>query len=410
MNGRRSAIVIVDPVSSARHYGSEIRSKGLIGVALISVAKLSEGLRRLQDLSGFEVVVYAGSFELAVCRLAEYEICAVIPGSDLGLGLSDMLNYHYGLVGNPVISLKSRMCKLELKKTLEYKNVPATHSIEVSLKSIERSQDQNFNFPLVVKPSQGTGSKNVKVCKNLAELSLAISNIEGNHDFHVDGEVVALAEEYIEGIEYFVVTANLGKNENKIFLCFAKYEKIECSGNLSIYKNIMSLPLSGDNAQLAFSYACDVNEAIELDYGINDIELKIGPKGVLIIEQNGRLPGADVPRMIELCSGFNCYDFNLDIYLGKKFQHTATPRFNKHFCICCLISTAPGEVKSISGVELVSQLSSFNSMNLFVSTGQRVEVTRDFLSSWGMVYLVHENRELLAEHAELVHQLLRLNM
>ncbi|MFV3288683.1 hypothetical protein ACNFBR_08095 [Pseudomonas sp. NY11955] len=163
-----------------------------------------------------------------------------------------------------------------------------------------------------------------------------------------------------------------------------------------------------DLADRAFNYVEKVNEALGVWYGINDVELKISPDRVCIIEQNGRMPGALVPKMIEACTDINCYDLALDIYLGRISQPVHQVVFKKHFCICCLISNESGVVFNVEGVEEVRGLASFHMMNLYATAGEHVEMTSDFLSSWGVVYLVHENLEILKSDSEFVHEKLCL--
>jgi hypothetical protein len=45
-----------------------------------------------------------------------------------------------------------------------------------------------------------------------------------------------------------------------------------------------------------------------------------------------------------------------------------------------------------------------------VRRGEVIEATRDFLSTWGFVYLVHEDCDLLRRQAEIVHENLKLTL
>lgn len=403
------AVVVVDPISSGQYYGGEIQRSGYLSIALISVKKLSEAVRHLQKLNEFECIIYAEGVEEAVQALSRFNVRAVIPGSDIGTRLSDALGTRFGLISNRLESSPVRFNKRELKKQLLAKGVAATKSWGIRLEKLDTDPCPQFEYPLVVKPAQGTGSRNVKICRNYSDLYAAVQAVQRNKEAQTEEERCALVEQYLEGDEYFVVTANCGMSGYKRMLCFAIYEKLEVNGNPSIYKNIRSLPLDDKRGAVAFSYVSMVNDAIEFVWGVNDVELKLGSDGPLIIEQNGRLPGANVPRLIEVCSGVNCYSLSLDIYLGLPLGDTKSVAFSKHFCICCLICDVSGVVKDISGLDLVKSLESFYMMELYVSEGCFVEQTRDFLSSWGMVYLVHESRDVLTEDSESVHRFLKLN-
>lgn len=403
------AIVVIDPVSSGRRYGSEITKKGFRSIALTTRDRFPGMLHRLHSCEGFSESIKAYEFDEAVEKLSGLNIKAIIPGSDSALKMSDRLAQHFALVGNPMETRQARTNKFAMKRQLGLCGVPATQSTQMSLDQMLKGELLTLDFPAVVKPSQGTGSKNVKVCHSRGDVYKALAAIESANEGHVEEERGALIEEFIEGPEYFIATANFGKSKKKQILCFAEYEKISVGNNPSVYKNIRSLPPLSGKAIEAFAYISQVNEALEADFGINDVEFKINEKGHFIIEQNGRLPGANVPFLVEACTGLNCYSLNLDIFLGLATDDFRDVAYIKHFCICCLINTQPGEIKSISGLEAVSRLSSVHDINLLVKEGEYIQDTQDFLSTWGFVYLVHEDPQVLVEHSRVVHETLRLH-
>lgn len=407
MSTPRETVVVVDPISSGRRYGQDIRHKGYQALALVTRKQFPGRLHKLHGVDGFDEVVYVESLEQAKVSMAGREVNAVIPGSDSALRISDRLAAHLGLVGNPVHTCKARMNKLEMKRRLQHEGVPVMPAFRLSMDELAEGRDPGVAFPVVVKPIQGTGAKNVKVCESRSDMYKALAAIESDVEPGVQEEAHALVEAYVEGPEYFIVTANLGAAGRQI-LCFAEYEKIQIGAHPSVYRNIRSISPVSDQARQAFAYISQVNSAIEANIGINDIEFKINPSGHFIIEQNGRLPGANVPSLIELCTGLNCYDLNIDIYLGHAPLTLAIPHYDKHFCICCLISEQSGTVTGFEGIKLVEALDSFHELGFLVEKGEVIEATRDFLSTWGFVYLIHKDPEVLRKHAETVHERLKL--
>ena len=407
MSIQRETVVVIDPISSGRRYGQDIRHKGYHAVALVTCSRFPGRLQRLHSVDGFDEVVHVESLQQAKACMAGRTVRAVIPGSDSALRTCDWLAAHFGVIGNPVPTYVARMNKFEMKRRLQQEGVPVTPAFRLSMDDLARGHDPDIAFPAVVKPSQGTGAKNVKVCQSRSDLYKALAAIESNVEAGLEEEKHALVEAFIEGPEYFIVTANLGAAGRQI-LCFAEYEKVQVGDHPSIYRNIRSISPISAQAQQAFTYISQVNSAIEANIGINDIEFKINPAGYFIIEQNGRLPGANVPSLIELCTGLNCYDLNIDIYLGHAPLSLPVPRYGKHFCICCLIAEQGGEVTGFEGVALIEELESFHELSFLVEAGEVIEATRDFLSTWGFVYLIHEDCELLRRQAEIVHEHLTL--
>ncbi len=407
MSAQRQTVVVIDPISSGRRYGLNIRNKGYRALALVTRKQFPGRLHKLHGVDGFDEVVHVESLKQAKASMAGREVHAVIPGSDSALRISDRLAAHLGLVGNPVQTCMARMNKFEMKLRLQHEGVPVIPAFKLTMDELANGYDPGVAFPVVVKPTQGTGAKNVRVCESLGDIYRALAAIESDDQPGGQEERHALVEAYIDGPEYFIVTANLGVAARQI-LCFAEYEKIRIGDCPSVYRNIRSLSPVSDQARQAFAYLCEVNSAIEANIGINDIEFKINSSGHFIIEQNGRLPGANVPSLIELCTGLNCYDLNIDIYLGHAPLTLAVPHYNRHFCICCLISEQSGKVTEIEGIELVKELESFHELAFLVAKGEVIEATQDFLSTWGFVYLIHKDPDVLRRHAETVHECMKL--
>ncbi|WP_409489129.1 ATP-grasp domain-containing protein [Pseudomonas promysalinigenes] len=407
MSTQRQTVVVIDPISSGRRYGQDIRQKGYHALAMVTRKQFPGLLQKLHGVDAFDEVVYVESLEQAKISLVGRDVHAVIPGSDSALQISDRLAAHLGLAGNPVQTYMARMNKLEMKRRLQHEGVSVVPAFRLTMDQLAKEYDPELTFPVVVKPTQGTGASNVKICQSKSDLYKALAAIESNAEAGGAEENHALVEAYVEGPEYFIVTANLGAMGRQI-LCFAEYEKIRVGDNPSVYRNIRSLSPISDLARQAFAYVSQVNLAIEANIGINDIEFKITPAGHFIIEQNGRLPGANVPSLIELCTGLNCYDLNINIYLGHVPITFAAPHYGKHFCICCLISEQRGTLTGIEGIKLVEELDSFHEFGFLVDEGDVIEPTRDFLSTWGFVYLIHEDPEVLRRHAETVHERLKL--
>jgi len=407
MIGEIKTIVVIDPISSGRFYGQAIRTKGYCALALVTQKKLSGRLQKLYGVETFDKVFFVEDFEDACRQLQEARVCAVIPGSDSALPLCDRLADHFKVLGNPTQTSSARIDKFTMKCYLEAAGVQAVSAYLLSKDDFAKAPGPEISFPVVVKPRYGTGAQNVKVCESRNEVYNAFLDIENSVYANSSCEQVALFEPFVEGVEQFIVTANLGGSRRQI-LCFAQYQKIRVGQNPSVYRTIRSLSPDSTSAKQAFAYVKEANSALQADVGINDVEFKANSEGYYFIEQNGRLPGANVPNLIELCTGLDCYSLNIDIYLGHASDKISKPVYTKHFCICCLISDRTGYVSGVEGVALVEELESFHEICIFVEDDELIGATENFLSSWGVVYLIHEDSSRLQRESEIVHEKLKL--
>jgi hypothetical protein len=152
------------------------------------------------------------------------------------------------------------------------------------------------------------------------------------------------------------------------------------------------------------------NTALGVRFGINDTEFKMTSRGLRVIEVNNRLPGAGTPRMIHKCSGLNCYQETVRLYLGQRPGPSDDYRFIRHYCVCCLINDRAGRVVGYEGVKEVTSLPSFDDIRFIADLEADWPVTRDLASAWGLVWLVNEDQAELDRDAEAVHALLRLRV
>jgi biotin carboxylase len=264
-------------------------------------------------------------------------------------------------------------------------------------------------FPVVLKPNASTGSCHVFVCSDERAVTAAFTTITTEPDADGNHYKTALIEEYLDGDEYFLNLLHDGTGNSSI-ISLARYDKLQRDGRASIYRNIRSMALDDPLAQEVLPLARAANLALGVQTGINDLEFKMTSRGFRAIEINNRLPGAGTPLMIHKCSGLNCYQESVRLYLGEYVRPSSQYRFLRHYCVCCLINDRAGRVLGYSGIEQVSELSSFENMRLIAQPEADWPVTHDLTSAWGLVWLVNEDQQQLDSDAAAVHELMQLRV
>jgi biotin carboxylase len=404
-----ASVAVIDPISSGRRYGIEAKAMGLRPIAVLTGTSLPEPLKRFASVESFDEIHHMNSVEETARFLRARNVQAVVAGHHFGLRVVDTLANHLGLVGNPLGGVDARLNKLAMKRRLCERGVAATPSKAICTKTVGDFESVGMTFPVVLKPSEGSGSLSVKICRDMDELRSGLTTIESLDEVYAGKDGLSLVEEYIDGPEHFIITANYGDGSKQL-LCFAKYDKLQTRHRPSIYKNIYSLPIDSEEAQAAFRYICDINRALDVDYGINDVEFKITPEGPRVIEQNNRLPGANVPFLIERCTGVNCYQLNLNIFSDAVARQKPDIVYHKHFFICCLMNDVEGTVVGIHGLQSATALPGVIGVDLMTGIGQPAYETVDFITTWAFVYMVHEDAVLLKRNAELIHANFRLSV
>jgi len=190
-----------------------------------------------------------------------------------------------------------------------------------------------FHYPLIVKPTDRSGSRGVTISNNQNELTQNISRAVSE-----SFEKKAIVEEFIEGPEYSVESIS----EDGVHTILAITEKVTSGPpyfvelehhqpaklNSLLEEQINQVVISGLNA-------------LDVKFGASHTELKISLKGIYIIEIGARMGGDFIgSHLVELSTGYDYLKNTINISLGDKIEP-----FQKNEGKC-------------SGIYFLSQLSS----------------------------------------------------
>lgn len=135
----------------------------------------------------------------------------------------------------------------------------------------ESFQDSDWQFPLVVKPRTGSGSRGVLIIHRPAEL--AVVPKDGSH----------LVQEYLPGEEYSVDV--LSTNDGEVRACVPRERVKQDSGVAVVARTLHDLDLE--------SYARLIAQRLGLKY-VSNIQFRRDRKGVpVLLEVNARFPGTN---------------------------------------------------------------------------------------------------------------------
>ncbi|MGK6327854.1 ATP-grasp domain-containing protein [Erwinia sp. DT-104] len=158
-----------------------------------------------------------------------------------------------------------------------------------------------IRYPLVVKPRGMGGSIGVALVKNPQELILRFNEADAvSHQGAADFQNGAVLEEYIDGPEISVDGKIIDGCYQPMFVARKRIglePHFEELGHTLSYND----PLLSDENLL--TVLASAHQAIEFKNGVTHTELKITPKGFLIIEINGRLGGDLIPWLATLAMG-----------------------------------------------------------------------------------------------------------
>jgi argininosuccinate lyase len=238
-------------------------------------------------------------------------------------------------------------------------------------------------LPVVVKPSTGSGSVCVRLCRTLPEvvehMELLLSRTTNERGMPVCPEI--LIEEYLLGDEYSVETFGeevLGITRKHVsaepFFVelghdFPAVIDAELAANISmVSRNALS--------------------AMGLAWGPTHIELRVTSNGPVIVEINPRLAGGFIPEIVRLA--YNIDMIRETVRLATGANVNISPGYSAHASIRFLVPQTAGVIKAIRGVEDAMQIRGVVDVRTYRSIGDSVRIEHDFRDRIGHVIACDE--------------------
>ena len=247
---------------------------------------------------------------------------------------------------------------------------------------------EDFEFPVIVKPRDNSGSRGVKLCRDNTELVAAIA--EALPYSHLN---TVLVEEFIEGPEYSIESLHHdGKSE---VIQFTEKKTTEFPYNVEL-GHIQPAKISDENKKKIRDIITKIGIALKYENCPSHTELKINDRGIYVIETSPRLGGDYITSTLTpLSTGVNLEDELLKISLGetinpvlKEVQYVGVRFFA--FKEGSVIKHAPDEL-FIKGLPHVVDFS------FTLKEGDKVNRITSSLNRYGQLILQARNRKTLEE-------------
>lgn len=247
---------------------------------------------------------------LNVCRMLE-PVGVVSIGSDLAAITVNYIAEKLGLVGNGMDSAMAATNKHLMRMAFEKAGLPSCKSRLVS--SPEEAVGMGFEYPVIVKPTDRSGSRGVFKVTDPSQLSSAIEKAR-SHSF----EKKALVEEFAPGREYSIEYISW-QGEHHFLACT---EKFTTGAPLFVETGHLQPPLHMDDATLCRIQALvpKVLDCLGIRFGASHTELKIDDEGnIRIIECGGRMGGDCIGSdLVYISRGVDYVRACVDISCGRE--------------------------------------------------------------------------------------------
>lgn len=233
-------------------------------------------------------------------------------GSDLA---SITVNYVADALGLPCNNPKySLQCtnKYEMRKVFSENKIDVPKFVKLG--TFDEMKLDNFKFPLIVKPTDRSGSRGIFLCNTIEEVKAAIP-VSSELSF----EKKVIIEEYIEGNEYSC--EGITQNGKHYLLAFTK-KYTTGAPNFIETGHIQPSDLKEEQKQQASKVILKALSALQIQNSASHTEFKIDQNGnIKIIEIGARMGGDCIgSHLVKISTGYDFIKMVLDIALGNKIE------------------------------------------------------------------------------------------
>lgn len=244
---------------------------------------------------------------------------------------------------------------------------------------------KDLYFPLICKPRDNSGSRGVKLCRDLSELDTCIKEA-----FEVSKLDTVLVEEFIEGREFSIESLHFeGKSE---VIQFTEKKTTEFPYNVELGHK-QPANLTEDQRNQIRNIIVKIAHCMHFENCPSHTELKVNDRGIFVIETSPRLGGDYITSTLTpLSTGINLEDQLLHIALGEKVDIT-TGRVDKASAVC-FFSLPEGKVTAIdSKINEVSSWPNLHYFQLKLKVGDKINKITSSLNRYGQFIVTGHSRE-----------------
>lgn len=232
----------------------------------------------------------------------------------------------HGLPGNPAASVNILSKKHLFREFLRENNypVPKSESFDTSISKSELFARMNLmDFPLVVKPSDSSGSKGVSVVDSLSEAERAVDTA-----FKQSRNNIIIVEEYINNILPFVIGGDVLVEKGSIVFSGLMRCLRDTNSKLVPTGEIYPSGLNAVQKNRINELIQDVFNSLNIEFGEFNIEVIIGEdEKPYIIEIGPRAGGNMIPMQLSDALKFDFVEANvcfaMGLPIGKVNSNTA---------------------------------------------------------------------------------------
>jgi biotin carboxylase len=387
-------IAITDAFSVANTLAVRLREGGASLIHVLSAPDIPPFFTRSFRADNFDRDLgYIADTDILVDELVRWGVDRVIPGSESGVLLADLLTERLKIPGNqPGSSAAWR------DKSLMGERVAAVGLATAAGRAFTCVEEAVTWFAeaglaeAVVKPVNSAGTDNVWFCQDVPSVEAACRSVLSRSNVYGEQNRKVLIQERLRGVEYYVnsVSHEGVHRAPEIW----RYIKRPGATGSPVYDYEETVPARGAEAATLRQFTYAVLDALGVTSSAAHTEIMLTGQGPVLIETGARLGGATIPHIVEKYSGVcqaGLYAAalldpqRLAEFEDQEVHWSATVR------LVSLINRIPGEVRSLDWVARLEALPSVVAAVTSAAAGTWLDATTFLANSPGYVYLAAQD-------------------
>lgn len=312
-----------------------------------------------------QAVKLARSFTiLGVYCLNEYRIplaCRIARA----LGIPHALSYEAAINCRN----KKRTKELLVSHGINTARFKLIHTIEEA-----KAATAEIPLPVIVKPSNESGSSFVRRCATLTEIRHAMELIQHQNCNWV-GQVMdheVLVEEYLDGPEFSVEACTI---RGKTTILAITHKQITPWPLTVEVSHCVPASLSDRDTHAIHHAVTQALAALDIDNSVTHTELKLTATGPRIIEVNARRGGDKISTLVRGVTGYDLTELSLHIALGGTLTDAPRHEIKAASAVSQFFIAERGGVVDFNDPVPLGTLPGVYSLDIAVEQGERVEPT-----------------------------------
>jgi Biotin carboxylase len=398
--------LLTNPIANGSLLAKALVARGVECYAIIEMDKVAliEGLNKAKK-DEFDTSYYRDIF-LDTAKVPEnIEFDAIIPGSEHGVYLADVLASRYGLPGNPPLTSHRRRCKDAMQQALSEAGLNNMASISITEESdIDAILTGWTQFPCIVKPQSAAGCEGVNLCSTQDQLEQVIAELPwGSFSTTWTYNDTFLLQPFIAGDEYVVDLVATENGYVTSAVCrYIRGDELGIADSPFVKKFSLMLPIDTAKSLALIDYAKAAAAALDIQIGPVHMEIIDSQNGPVMVEAGARLHGTIAPALLERCYQNTVFDQIYECYFSEKKEQLQDAIFIRPGIVTDILSVRSG-VFPVARVELANKLKKFPGFIdaiILLDQGERYELTSTLIASPLSACFSDDNISVLSQSVE----------